>query len=254
MANTCTICKHPNRLDIERAIARRESLRNIAKQFQVGYSAVNRHQSCIAAELEEVREAGKLERAVSIETELANCFARVNRLLDACDAWLRDPDDPARYDIGPRAEEVTVIYTVENGDGPPLRKKDSMADLLGQLASRGLDVQLIEVKHADPRELFLNTIRTLHSEIDILAKLRGAYVKKAPHPDELEQKRRFYTQTIEGAINSTEAKTGHKLTRAQAVAIYVHTQTTDEILEFVTLSPSETAEMRKELAELRGER
>ena len=42
--------------------------------------------------------------------ELRRCFERVNLLFDACDRWLRDADDPSRYDIGPRAAEVLVTY------------------------------------------------------------------------------------------------------------------------------------------------
>jgi hypothetical protein len=55
MPNTCTICKHPDREQIEDALARGLSLRNIASQFGVGYQAVNRHQICTAAELKALK-------------------------------------------------------------------------------------------------------------------------------------------------------------------------------------------------------
>jgi hypothetical protein len=43
MANTCSICRHPKRNQIEASAIAGESLRNIAKQRKVGYGAVNRH-------------------------------------------------------------------------------------------------------------------------------------------------------------------------------------------------------------------
>lgn len=252
MSNTCTICKHPRRSDIEMAIARRESLRNIAKQFQAGYSSINRHQSCIASELQELRGAGKIERAVSIESELNKCFARVNRLLDACDVWLRDADDPTRYDIGPRAEEVLITYLAPNGDGPPQRKKAKLSELIAQVEGRSYTVSLAEVKHADPRELFLNTIRTLHSEIEILAKLNGAYVKKAPHPDEIEQKRRQYRTLLADAMQ-LEGVREAKWSRVQVIAYLIRRQGKEEMLDYIEITPQERAKVLSELRRLEGE-
>jgi hypothetical protein len=55
MPNTCTICRHEDREQIESALARGESLRIIANQFGVGNSSVQRHQTCIAAELKALK-------------------------------------------------------------------------------------------------------------------------------------------------------------------------------------------------------
>ena len=55
MPNTCTICRHKEREQIESALAQGQSLRNIASQFDVGYQAVNRHQTCIAAQLQALK-------------------------------------------------------------------------------------------------------------------------------------------------------------------------------------------------------
>ncbi len=43
MPRTCTICTHPERANIEAALTAGTSYRNIAKQFDVGFSSINRH-------------------------------------------------------------------------------------------------------------------------------------------------------------------------------------------------------------------
>jgi hypothetical protein len=55
MSNTCSICRHAAREQIESALAHGESLRHIASQLGVGYKSVERHQSCIAAELKALK-------------------------------------------------------------------------------------------------------------------------------------------------------------------------------------------------------
>jgi hypothetical protein len=52
MPNTCTICKHPECKQIESALARGQSLRDIAGQSQASKSSIDRHQRCVAAELQ----------------------------------------------------------------------------------------------------------------------------------------------------------------------------------------------------------
>lgn len=43
MPRTCTICSHDRRLEIEKALVRRESYRAISRQFGVGRDALRRH-------------------------------------------------------------------------------------------------------------------------------------------------------------------------------------------------------------------
>jgi hypothetical protein len=70
MPNTCTICKHQGRLEIESALARGESLRNIAKQFDAGYSNINRHQRCIAEALLKSRQDRQIKSSKTLLEQL----------------------------------------------------------------------------------------------------------------------------------------------------------------------------------------
>lgn len=177
MPRTCTVCAHPDREGIDRElVAGESSFRNIAERFSVSAAALHRHkadhlpQALLRAQ--ELRdEAGSLD----VMVELERCFERVNLLFDACDRWLRDPADPSRYDIGPRAEELAVIYTEPGEDGRPVKRKSSLAELLERIegAKPGRTVTMVEAKHADPRDLVLKTAGRLQPQIELLAKLLG---------------------------------------------------------------------------------
>jgi hypothetical protein len=85
LPNTCTICKHPDREKIEDALARGLSLRNIASQFGVGYQAVNRHQTCTAAELK----ALKASHSTQLNESL---LERLNRYRLIAERFLNDDE------------------------------------------------------------------------------------------------------------------------------------------------------------------
>ena len=69
--------------------------------------------------------------------ELETTLRRVNKLFEACDEWLTDPEDPERYDLGPRAEELLVHYWPTGADGRRVRAKAPLSELLERLARPG---------------------------------------------------------------------------------------------------------------------
>jgi hypothetical protein len=105
--------------------------------------------------------------------QLDRCLERVNLLFDACDRWLRDPEDPSRYDLGPRAEDVRVTYEEPGEGGKGVRKKAPLSELLARLAGIAPDVRLVETKHADPRQLVLQASKRLEAQSELLARIRG---------------------------------------------------------------------------------
>ncbi len=174
MPRVCTACTSPNREAIDRALVAATPLRTIADQHGVSKTALIRHKADhLPAAMVKGREAREEAAAVDLMTELNQCFHRINLLFDACDRWLRDADDPSRYDIGPRAEEVHVTYTEPGPDGRPVQRKRPLSDLLEQVEGRGRTIGLVETKHADPRELVLKTAARLDSQLQLLGKLLG---------------------------------------------------------------------------------
>lgn len=167
------MCIHSSRQKIDAALVANDSYRDIAGRFNLSRTALLRHKADhIPLRLLRAREARELADADGIMAELKRCMERVNLLYDACDRWLRDPDDDSRYDVGPRAEDVNVIY-VEVADGRSQRRKAKLSLLLARLEDAGVQVDRGEVRHADPRELVLKTHAQLSSSLELLAKLAG---------------------------------------------------------------------------------
>lgn len=183
MPRVCTVCAHPSREAIDRElVAGVASFRNISERFGTSATALHRHKKEHLPEtILQAHAAREQEAAIDVMGELERCFGRVNLLFDACDRWLRDPEDPSRYDVGARAEEIAVIYTEteQSIEGLPVnrRRKDSLAELLERVERAGEEqsraVRMVETKHADPRELVLKTAARLRPQIELMARLIG---------------------------------------------------------------------------------
>ncbi len=191
MARTCTICRHPARVEIDKALIDGTANRRIAAQHAVAETSLRRHKADHLARL--LAESGPFATAVAhpadragsivahaaqravddldIRAQLRRHTERVNLLSDACDAWLRDPDDPSRYTLDPRAEDLMVLYedlTDRTRGGDPKRKRATLADLLERVSSLDIAVQVVERKHADPRELVLKTADAAKAQMTLL--------------------------------------------------------------------------------------
>src|SRR5438067_714742 len=133
MSRPCTICNHPQRSAIDRALASGDPVRNIAERFDTTHTALLRHCSNHLAERlarAQLRAAGA-QRAddrrllaerdsrqaveatfdLDVLNELQRCVQRLIRLMDTREQYLRDPKGLDRYDLTPRAESVIVTYS-----------------------------------------------------------------------------------------------------------------------------------------------
>ncbi len=181
MPRTCTVCAHPQRASIDHALVAGEPYRAIARRFTASPDAVLRHKTAhLPADLLKAREVEQETRALDTMTELRRCLERTNLLFDACDAWLRDADDPSRYDLGPRAEDLVVTYAELGPDGRPVRRKAPLSELLGPVEESGRRVVMVETKRADPRELVLKTAGRLQGQLELVAKLLGDLDERSP--------------------------------------------------------------------------
>jgi replication fork clamp-binding protein CrfC len=174
MPRVCTICTRPEREAIDRALVGGTACREVAALYRVSPDAVERHKAAhLPKTLTEARQAADGAHALDVMEELQRCFQRVNLLFDACDRWLRDADDPARYDIGPRAGDILVTYEQPGDDGRPQRRKESLDRLLARVEDSGVALERWDTKYADPRELVLKTAQQLTGQTQLLAKLLG---------------------------------------------------------------------------------
>lgn len=112
MPRVCTVCAHPARLAIDRAlVASSDPYRDIAGRYGLTRSALVRHKADhVTAAIIEAWQRERAENGAELASELRGWMDRLTKLLDACDTWLTDPDDPTRYDLNPRAHEVWCHY------------------------------------------------------------------------------------------------------------------------------------------------
>lgn len=172
MPRICTVCAHPEKPAIDALMVKDEPNRRIAARFQLSEAAVRRHRSDhLPATLAEAKDAEAVAHGTNVLEGLKEAIGRVQMLSDACDTWLRDADDPTRYDIGPRAEEIAVTYLEPIGD-KLVKRKARLSELLS-LALEGRSVMLVETRYADPRELILKSYDRLQGQLELIAKLIG---------------------------------------------------------------------------------
>ena len=173
MPRTCSICKHKSRTQIELMLINSESLRSISKRFSVSVAALSRHkENHLPEKLSKSKEAQEIEQADQIMVEIDRCLKRINLLFDSCHEWLTDPEDPEKYSINPRSDDIDIIYLEPGTDEMPIRKKAKMSYLLHSIHEKGYQIISWEYKSADPRELILKTAGRLGDLIEILVKLK----------------------------------------------------------------------------------
>jgi hypothetical protein len=199
MPRLCTVCSHRERDAIDRALIDGEPNQRIATAHGLTESAIRRHRDRHLARLladyapprvapkrndeptdavvssiaTQAYAAGReqLDRihAQDLMGQLTRQVERINLLSDATDAWLRDPEDPARYTIVPRGEDVVVIYREQIDDeGLSARKKARLSELIGRLEGAGLSIEATETRHADPRDLLLKTSEAVKGQMTLL--------------------------------------------------------------------------------------
>ena len=180
MGRRITVDNHPQRDKIVKAlIANKRSYQAIADTFDIPRSTLSSYVKlrllpAVAVEQEKTQQ----KEGSAFLDRVEQTMVRVQKMYDACDEWLTDPDNPGKYTLTPRAEEVKVIYNtlVDDGKGGmKLQKRsDTLASLVDRIESES-DVTVIELqsKATDPRKLILDTAVTLNKQLELLAKIQG---------------------------------------------------------------------------------
>lgn len=92
---------------------------------------------------------------------------------EAIDRALRDPEDPTRYNLDPRAREVTVVFEEMVGERK-VQKVRKLDDLLERVEQKlGVSVVRWEVKSADLRVLLKDLAVAVKPISELLGKVRG---------------------------------------------------------------------------------
>lgn len=174
------IDEHPKREQIIADLVKSEStLSGIARKYKIPREPVARYfatrllpEAAIAHEKRIDKEGGAvIER---IETSMA----RLQKMYDACDEYLSDPNNPEKYYLGPQSSDVDVVYETEeetsNGYLRTVKHRANLQDLLDKAMGKTEgEVVEIHMKQEDPRRLILKTAEVTSRHLELLAKIEG---------------------------------------------------------------------------------
>lgn len=157
-------------------IAKGTSFRAISRQFwgnDTARDAVRRHaENCLKFDVAAAAAAKQANHREKFYERLEKRFGSVEKMLDACEKWLADPDNENEFDISPRDTELTVVYVDPNELdllGNPRTKKATLDKIFETLAARRLLVSDLNSFIADQGETIetedLNDFVELHASL-----------------------------------------------------------------------------------------
>lgn len=176
MPRRWSIDEHPKKKQIIKAICEgKESLRSIAAQYELSLSAARRYieerisEKVTAAKAEQDKADGK-----AVLEQLESVMVRMRKLYDACDEWLQDPENPEKYILDPRGDEMMIQYLKYDDNDKPIRGKASLQELLDTVEAGGFLPTGTRYMGIDPRKLIIDTADSLTKQLTLLAKIEGA--------------------------------------------------------------------------------
>jgi hypothetical protein len=174
MMAKCKICNSKNALAINQALQRGEPVLQLHKQYGYSRSTISKHKKeCIPALLDDSLNTKNNVIGTSGMALIEDVQSQINlvkKLVVACDEYLQDPDNPEKYFLGPRADEVEISYTEQvNGRASQVKKKALLQEIIDEIhATERYSILNITMKHADPRELLLKAIGKLEGTVKLI--------------------------------------------------------------------------------------
>jgi hypothetical protein len=171
-----TVETHPERDKIIKAICKGDqTFRAIAGQYGISKSTIT---SYVNGKFYQkvVAEAAKRDEKIgqSFLSRIEQVMHRMQKLYDACDEYLTDPNNPEKYDLTPRACEIDVKYrTVEPDTDKMITRTEGLQTLLEKLDGQGYQPWEIKMKVADPRKLIIETAKAITPQLELMAKIEG---------------------------------------------------------------------------------
>lgn len=177
MANTYRVDSHPKKTRIIRDLINQVPYETIANNYGLTFSSVQRYASQkLRLQAAKALKKGYYDGA-NLLSRIEDTIVYVQKMYEACDEWLTDPDDPSSYTLDSRADEIKVIYdehyTDTNGEDKYKKKTEDLQTLLDKALTEDDVLILVETKKADPRKLVLDTANTMSKQLELLAKIAG---------------------------------------------------------------------------------
>ena len=168
----CKICDSKNVAQINGMIRNGATTTIICKTYGLNYRTLKRHiDDHMSQILKEDKKAKDLLVGDSLIKSVERNINCVEKLVAACDDYLTDPDDPTKYFIGARGDDIDVVYRESDPDGDSRTRKAPLQSLMNAINDDGHYVVLnmsMSQKVADPRELLLKGIKELKDVVKML--------------------------------------------------------------------------------------
>ena len=155
----CTICNHPQRVEIDKALVEGESLRNVAKRFDVSYSSVGRHKrnGHIAEQIAKVAKKKEIKQAkeivAAVEKKERKETADVDKLLGIVEGLLGECLRMVKGAV--EGDENTKLRAVREAR----ETAKLLLEVQGELAANPvINITLIETQLNDIRALVLGDL------------------------------------------------------------------------------------------------
>lgn len=169
-AGKCKVCEHKHRASIEKEIIDKKSIRSIAKKYHLAPQTITRHAEHMPKLLTERRDTQEVLIGEELTNKIYKCLEKIEIMINSCDDYLRDPNNPNMYYMGPRATDLMVVYYEKDEKGRKKQKpkKASLQLLIDKIESEDIIVDYIETKYADPRDLLNKAAMVLQSAVKSL--------------------------------------------------------------------------------------
>lgn len=177
-----TIDQHPNKALIIRDIASgMYSDEKIAAKYGLrNYKAVERYRK---QKLPDILRLTAYRDTDNLLAAITQNIARVDKMLEGLEKWAVDPDDQNAYAMDPRADEISVIYTVttisDKGKLFHTRVKRNLQEVIDECFSEDqrIGMRLVS-KKADQRIVLLKAMEVMGRNLQLLIDARDSLVQK----------------------------------------------------------------------------
>ncbi len=172
----CKICRSNNVAQINRRIHRKDSIASIAKIWGFSRATVKKHKEvCLLPDISEKQEIIKTLTSSDRVQAYDDRFHKTEKMIDALDLWMRDPDNPDKYSIDDRANEIDVVYQEydkENMRMRPGKQKATLQDLICKVEAGGeMYVRELTSRRTDPRKLLLDALKEEREMIKLVVEM-----------------------------------------------------------------------------------
>ena len=178
MAGKSKVLSHPNKSDIDRALAAGDSYRNIAERFNLSLGVLHRYaHKQFPEQLAKQREIAEIKDAATLYKRIYLSIDRLERLQRSAEKYLVDPDNPDLFAFEPWARDIDLVFWDRSGE-IPVKRRMSAQSLIDEMRECQKELVELKIKRKDPIEHFINAIRTLVPYLRFIGETLGVLKDK----------------------------------------------------------------------------